>query len=149
LQHSEATGQIFTDEAITLAFELTQGQPWLVNALAKEAVEELAIDPTQPITDTVLQQAKENLIQRRDTHLDSLAERLREPRIKAIMEPMLAGQELGTIPNEDIQFVLDLGLCRIDDEGGLVIANPIYREVMPCFTSNCTQLAHPRRQTGR
>jgi hypothetical protein len=71
------------------------------------------------------------LIRRQDTHLDSLAERLREPRVKAIIEPMLAGQELGDIPNDDIQFVLDIGLCRIDPLGGLAIANPIYREVLP------------------
>jgi hypothetical protein len=42
------------------------------------------------------------LIRRQDTHLDSLAERLREDRVKAIIEPMLAGLELGNIPNEDI-----------------------------------------------
>jgi len=44
---------------------------------------------------------------------------------------MLAGQELGEVPNEDIQFVLDLGLCIMSPEGGLAIANPIYREVLP------------------
>jgi hypothetical protein len=71
------------------------------------------------------------LIRRQDTHLDSLAERLRENRIKAVIEPMLAGLELGNIPNEDIQFIQDLGLCRMDPQGGLVIANPIYREVLP------------------
>lgn len=34
-QHTEATGQIFTEEAVNLAFHLTQGQPWLVNAIAR------------------------------------------------------------------------------------------------------------------
>lgn len=62
---------------------------------------------------------------------DSLAERLREPRIKAIIEPILAGLELGDVPNDDIQFVIDLGLCKMDPQGGLTIANPIYREVLP------------------
>ncbi|MGB3293851.1 MAG: hypothetical protein WBB01_12760 [Phormidesmis sp.] len=47
------------------------------------------------------------------------------------IEPMLAGQELGDVPNEDIQFVLDLGLCVMSAQGGLAIANPIYREVLP------------------
>ncbi|WP_153188301.1 ATP-binding protein, partial [Candidatus Oscillochloris fontis] len=32
LQHTQATGQIFTPEATAHAFHLTQGQPWLVNA---------------------------------------------------------------------------------------------------------------------
>jgi type II secretory pathway predicted ATPase ExeA len=130
-QHTEATGQIFTIEAIATAFELTQGQPWLVNALAKEVVEKLVKDPTVAITSAHISQAKEILVTRRDTHLDSLAERLREPRVKAIIEPMLAGLELGDVPNDDIQFVIDLGLCKMHPFGGLTIANPIYREVLP------------------
>lgn len=44
---------------------------------------------------------------------------------------MLAGLELGDVPNDDIQFVIDLGLCKMDPLGGLTIANPIYREVLP------------------
>lgn len=130
-QHTEETGQIFTQEATKTAFDLTQGQPWLVNALAKEVVEKMVRDRNIPITREHILQAKEILITRRDTHLDSLAERLREPRIKAIIEPMLAGLELGDIPNDDIQFVIDLGLCKMHPQGGLTIANPIYREVLP------------------
>jgi IS605 OrfB family transposase len=130
-QHTQETGQEFTDEAVQTAFDLTQGQPWLVNALAKEVVEELITNTAIAITEKHIQEAKEILIRRQDTHLDSLAERLRESRVKAIIEPMLAGQELGDIPNDDIQFVLDIGLCRIDPLGGLAIANPIYREVLP------------------
>jgi len=130
-QHTEDTGQIFTTSAIETAFNLTQGQPWLVNALAKEVVEEMVTDTSVAITAEHIHQAKEVLIKRQDTHLDSLAERLREPRIKAIIEPILAGLELGNVPNDDIQFVIDLGLCKIDPLGGLAIANPIYREVLP------------------
>ncbi len=130
-QHTEDTGQVFTPSAVALAFELTQGQPWLVNALAKEIVEELVIDESIEITPEHFLSAKEILIKRQDTHLDSLAERLRENRVKAIIEPMLAGLELGNIPNDDIQFLIDLGLCKMDVQGGLTIANPIYREVLP------------------
>ena len=130
-QHTQETGQIFTPEATATAFDLTQGQPWLVNALAKEVVEKMVKDRSIAITKEHILQAKEILIARQDTHLDSLAERLREPRIKAIIEPMLAGLELGDIPNDDIQFVIDLGLCKMHPQGGLTIANPIYREVLP------------------
>ncbi len=38
-QHTQDTGQVFTPEAIDRAFELTQGQPWLVNAMARQVVE--------------------------------------------------------------------------------------------------------------
>lgn len=130
-QHTEDTGQVFTLEAIQTAFDLTQGQPWLVNALAKEIVEEMVTDTTVAITPEHIHSVKEILIERQDTHLDSLAERLRELRVKAIIEPILAGLELGDIPNDDIQFVIDLGLCKMDPLGGLAIANPIYREVLP------------------
>jgi type II secretory pathway predicted ATPase ExeA len=130
-QHTQDTGQVFTPEAVALAFELTQGQPWLVNALAKEIVEELVTDESIEITTEHILEAKEILIKRQDTHLDSLAERLRENRVKAIIEPILAGLELGNIPNDDIQFLIDLGLCKMDVQGGLTIANPIYREVLP------------------
>ncbi|MDB9343850.1 ATP-binding protein [Nodularia spumigena CS-586/05] len=130
-QHTQETGQFFTKEATETAFDLTQGQPWLVNALAKQVVEKMVKDRSIAITKEHILQAKEILIARQDTHLDSLAERLREPRIKAIIEPMLAGLELGDIPNDDIQFVIDLGLCKMHPQGGLTIANPIYREVLP------------------
>ncbi|MBE7385095.1 MAG: AAA-like domain-containing protein [Leptolyngbya sp. SIO1E4] len=130
-QHTAETGQAFTPTAIERAFALTQGQPWLVNALARQLVERVVPDAHITLTPEHVDQAKEILIQRQDTHLDSLAERLREPRVRAIIEPMLAGRELGNVPNEDIQFVLDLGLCVMSPLGGLVIANPIYREVLP------------------
>ena len=130
-QHTEDTGQVFTIEASALAFELTQGQPWLVNALAKEIVEELVNDESVVITAEHILTAKEIIIKRQDTHLDSLAERLKEKRVQAIIEPILAGLELGNVPNDDIQFLIDLGLCKMDTQGGLTIANPIYREVLP------------------
>ncbi|RUT08372.1 hypothetical protein DSM106972_015400 [Dulcicalothrix desertica PCC 7102] len=130
-QHTDDTGQVFTSDAAAMAFDLTQGQPWLVNALAKEIVENMVKETSVTITHEHILKAKEILIARKDTHLDSLAERLQEPRVKAIIEPMLAGLELGNVPSDDIQFVIDLGLCTIDPQGGLRIANPIYREILP------------------
>ena len=130
-QHTEETGQIFTLEATATAFDLTQGQPWLVNALAKEVVEKMVKDRNIPITKEHILQAKEILIARQDTHLDSLAEKLREQRVKNIIEPILSGQALGDTSNDDRQYLIDLGLLRRDPAGGLVIANPIYREVIP------------------
>ncbi|QNP30607.1 AAA-like domain-containing protein [Cylindrospermopsis curvispora] len=138
LQHTQATGQVFTIEAIHQAFYLTDGQPWLVNALARQATQVLVKDITQPITAEVINRAKEILIQRQDTHLDSLAERLREERVKTIIEPILAGEDLPDVPQDDIRYVLDLGLCR-DRGQGLEIANPIYREVLPLVLSYTTR----------
>jgi hypothetical protein len=61
-QHTTETGQEFTDAAVERAVELTAGQPWLVNALANEIVEELAVPPTEPVTAEHVEQAKERLI---------------------------------------------------------------------------------------
>jgi hypothetical protein len=130
-QHTADTGQVFTPEAVELAFELTQGQPWLVNALAREIVEVIATDRTTAITPAMVEIAKETLIRRRDTHLDSLAERVRETRVRAILEPMMAGQELALTADDDRDFLVDLGLLRRENSGGLVIANPIYQEILP------------------
>ena len=137
-QHTEATGQIFMEEAVNLAFHLTQGQPWLVNAIAKEITEYIADDPAIPITVELINQAKEILIKRQDTHLDSLAERLREDRVRAIIQPILSGQELPNIIEDDLRYVLDLGLCNRDSRGGIQIANPIYMEVIPKVLASIT-----------
>jgi hypothetical protein len=145
-QHTEATGQIFTPEAVDLAFHLTQGQPWLVNAIAKEIVEYITKDPAIPITAELVNQAKEILIKRQDTHLDSLAERLREDRVRAIIQPILSGLELGDTPDDDRRYLLDLGLVVRSQEGGLKIANPIYQEVIPRVLSQGVQDSLPMIQ---
>jgi len=111
------------------AIELTAGQPWLVNALAQEIVEEIGIPTPEPITLEYVEQAKERLILARATHLDSLAAKLAEPRVRQVIEPVLAGTLDQFDPyNDDIQYVADLGL--IAAKPPLRIANPIYREVI-------------------
>ena len=49
--------------------------------------------------------------------------------MRAIIEPIMAGDLPGDRPDDDVRYVLDLGLCRALDGAGLAIANPIYREV--------------------
>jgi hypothetical protein len=130
-QHTDETGQVFEPAASQLIFDLTQGQPWLVNALAKLAVEELAPDPARSITGELIEQAKEILIERRQTHLRQLTDKLREERVRRVIEPILAGGTLGDVPEDDREYVIDLGLVRRVNGGSLQIANPIYREVIP------------------
>jgi hypothetical protein len=130
-QHTADTGQPFTAEARSRAFELTGGQPWLVNALARQAVEVLVPDRSVPIDAAVIEAAKERLILRRDTHLDSLIERLQEPRLRRVVEPIVAGEPLPPdLLEDDLRFAIDLGLVASTPQG-LTIANPIYREVIP------------------
>jgi len=131
-QHTEETGQPFEPAAVERAFELTRGQPWLVNALARQAVMRELPDRSETITAGHVEAAKEALVLRRDTHLDSLVDRLREARVRRVIEPILAGRFLpAETLSDDVQFAKDLGLVT-RGPAGLEIANPVYREVTTC-----------------
>jgi hypothetical protein len=129
-QHTTDTGQVFMPEVLARVFALTCGQPWLVNALARQLVETLVPDRHQPITLDHVEQARELLIQRRDTHPYSLADKLHEPRVRRIIEPILVGSTpaLDAL-NDDLIYVRDLGLIAPD--APVRIANLIYQEVIP------------------
>ena len=145
-QHTAETGQGFTPDALERVWMLTLGQPWLVNALAYEACFRMreGRDRSRPITVERIDQAKENLILRRVTHLDQLADKLREARVRRVIEPMLAGGSLGEVPEDDRQYLVDLGLLRRAGGGGLVVANPIYREVLPRMLASGPQDSLPQ-----
>jgi hypothetical protein len=134
LQHTDETGQVFEGEALTLIWELTRGQPWLVNALAYEVCFNLPAgrDRKHPVTPALVLEAKERLIRRRETHLDQLADKLREERVRGVIEPILAGEtfEQNFRPH-DVEYLVDLGLITQDVGGALSIANPIYQEIIP------------------
>ncbi|MFC5822207.1 AAA family ATPase, partial [Nonomuraea harbinensis] len=127
-QHTEATGQEFTKDAVERVFELTQGQPWLVNALAHEIIIKMGV--TGAVTAGQVDEAKERLIRARAIHLDALVARLYEPRVERVIGPIVAGIWPGTDTSfdDDVSYVHDLGLIRGTRD--LEIANPIYREVL-------------------
>lgn len=144
-QHEAETGQAFSAGACRLAWELTRGQPWLVNALARQIVEREAADRSRTVEPAQVEAAKEELIRRRDTHMDSLASRLREPRVRRVLEPILAGGLLGSeVSEDDLDFAEDLGLVARGPHG-LEIANPIYREVIPRALTAVTESSMPLR----
>ena len=128
-QHTDETGQLFEQEAIDLVFEQTQGQPWLVNAIASEViVEMLQSDYTQTVTAALVSEAIETIILRRDAHIDSLLERLKEERIRRVIEPMLLGDFMD-VTSDDFYYACDLGLIRKTPQK-IEPSNPIYAEVM-------------------
>ncbi len=130
-QHTAATGQAFPSEVVDKVFEQTQGQPWLVNAIAKEIIEDiLGNDHSKPITVDRVEQAIQNIVLRRDTHIDSLLERLKESRVRKVIEPTITG-DFGEFSrmDDDYLYVRDLGLIR-EGEERVEPANPIYREVI-------------------
>ena len=128
-QHTAETGQVFEEEALSQLFVLSQGQPWLTNALAREILEKMKITPPAPITRAHVDEARERLILARATHLDSLVARLMEPRVRRILEPLLAGAMIvSNTYDDDVTYVRDLGLIALDNP--VRVANPIYREVI-------------------
>ncbi|RCK72913.1 MAG: Cell division protein FtsI [Peptidoglycan synthetase] [Candidatus Ozemobacter sibiricus] len=131
-QHVAEKGQPFAAEAIDLIYEFSRGQPWLVNALAKKCVWNLVPEETKAlVTVEHVRQAKELLIQERAVHLDSLAERLKDPRVRRVVQTVLTGKTDTSLGrnDRDVELCLDLGL--IEWRNGLAIANPIYQEVIP------------------
>ncbi|MFZ1709432.1 MAG: AAA-like domain-containing protein [Anaerolineae bacterium] len=140
LQHTAETGQVFEADTLATVWALTRGQPWLVNALAYETTFTMHAgrDRIQPITAEMIQEAKENLILRRETHLDQLTDKLREPRVRRVIEALLvSGETPLELPDDDLQYVADLGLIRRTPN--VVIANPIYREIIPRALTSVTQ----------
>ena len=131
-QHTAETGQQWTGEALTAAWELTAGQPWLVNAPAYEACfrNEAVRDRSHAITGDAIHATREQLILRRETHLDQLTDKLQEERVRRVIGPVLSGgQASPEMRPDDLQYVRDLGLVARDNP--IRITNPIYREVIP------------------
>ena len=142
-RHTEETGQEFEPAALDAVREQTQGQPGLVNALAYEACfeNEAGRDRSRPITAEDLLAAREALILRRGPHLGRLAAKLRDDRVRRVVEPVLTGASLGDFTAEDHDYVRDLGLIARD--GPTRLANPIYREFVPRELMRTAQASLP------
>lgn len=130
-QHTADTGQHFTDEAIDLAFDYTQGQPWLVNAIGRETTAGTGVNQPQPVAAAQVERAKEQLIRSGGAHFRYLAGKIAEPRVTKIVGPVLEGRLVDAVVSSsdwDIEYVRDLGLIREDSP--LAVANPSYGEVI-------------------
>jgi hypothetical protein len=142
-QHTATTGQVFGDAATQRAHYWTDGQPWLVNALANEVSENiLGQDYKAPITPGLIDQAVDNLFVRMDGHLEYLNSRLGESRVQRFISPMLTPGKTKNPPGDwfndqdfvhsywrDYKYSLDLGLIKGDDLD-YEIANPIYARLI-------------------
>ena len=130
-QHTDETGQVFTAEALKMVWTQTQGQPWLVNALCADACFDHAAgrDRSRAITAAAIRDARERLILSRRTHLDQLAHKLEEERVRRVVEPILSGTDEPGYHLRDLNYVRDLGLVAQGSPPRM--ANPIYAEVVP------------------
>ena len=139
-QDTDETGQVFEEAALKLAWEYSQGQPHLVNALARWCVEKIHRDDfSLPVTGAEMEEAKEKIVRERGTHLDSLMERMKEPRVRRVVEPVMLGGDLNRDSlSDDLRYVLDLGIL-VERDGALVPSNPMYAEIIGRYLSWGTQ----------
>jgi len=158
-QHTAQTGQPFAEGVVERVYWWTSGQPWLVNAVARECVEKLRPVKGYPgwdlylaekgeeppgdgtVTVDMAETAVKNIILRRDVHIDSLLERLHEKRVQRVIEPVLLGDETDIdYLDDDFAYCMDLGLIKFED-GRLVPGNRIYSEVFVRMLTFNTQFA--------
>ena len=144
LQHTAETGQRFDEACFPLLWNATEGQPWLVNAVGYEVTVKIKEnrDRSIVITPDMIERAIENIIYRRDTHIDILIDKLREPRVRRVIEPILANNEEpdeSKMSDEDIQYVKDMGLVVKERGKPMRISNAIYREIIPRELTASTQ----------
>ena len=135
MQHTRETGQVFDEACFPMIWDATEGQPWLVNAIGREVTMKMREnrDRTVRIIPEMIDQAQERLIYRRETHIDILIDKLREERVRRVIEPILSGEEDvdDSIPTDDIQYVVDMGLIKRERGKPLRISCGIYREIIP------------------
>ncbi len=144
-QHTQETGQSFAETIFAELWADTRGQPWLVNALARELTEEMPhlADRRVPVTLEDYRIAREQLIQSGVTHLDQLTDKLKEPRVQHVMSAILSSaDDEADIPMDDIRYVTDLGLITAWPD--TQIANRIYQETIPraLIWSKQTRITH-------
>jgi hypothetical protein len=131
-QHTQETSQAFSPKVIQRVYHYTQGQPWLVNAIACEIVEHIL---NFEVSIEILPEHVEQAVQTRTMggyrRRDDLRERLKETGVQRIVEQVILGEaEKDDWLDDDYQYVLDLELLREDEEKGLVPSNPIYGEII-------------------
>ena len=133
-QHTEETSQEFEEGVIDYVWELTEGQPWLVNALGYVACFKIkeSRNRKKKITKKLIEEAKDRIILERYTHIDQLLDKLKEERVRRVIEPIMLNKELEqNFREDDVSYVEDLGIIKRSISGEIRISNKIYQEIIP------------------
>jgi hypothetical protein len=143
-QRTNEIGQKITDDALDYVWEQSRGQPWIVNNLFQRAtMRVLNEDSSETVTVKHIIEAREQMVLARETHLDTLAFRMDNPRIRKIIESLIIGKTDPMLSDsEDFRLCLDLGLVT-REKGTPSVANPIYREVLARHLTTGPQDAIP------
>jgi hypothetical protein len=135
-QRTTETGQQITAEALDYVYDQSHGQPWIVNSLFQRAIMRvLDAKSNETVTIGHIREARQQMIDARETHLDALAVRLRDPRIRQVIQTIITGEVSLSLSrtDPDVELTMDLGLVSWDTQKGFTLANPIYEEIMTRF----------------
>ncbi|MDC0742447.1 ATP-binding protein [Polyangium mundeleinium] len=124
----ERTGLELLPGAVERAHELTQGHPFLVNALAQR-IADGSDGRKGPLTAVDIERAKDLLLDRRGGLLDEISDRMRDGKLRAALEQILAEAQREP-PAEDLRGGIDLGLVRRMPDGTIALANPIFHALV-------------------
>jgi hypothetical protein len=145
-QRTAETGQEITQEALDYVWEQSQGQPWIVNSLFKRAtIKILDYQSTETVELKHVVEARQQMVEARETHLDSLVYRMQDAAVKPVVETVISGEmnmDLN-LDNPGVQQAMDLGLVTYDTEKGLTISNPIYTEILTRVVNSSMQIMMP------
>jgi hypothetical protein len=130
-QRTEETGQTIDRDALEYVYDQSRGQPWIVNSLFKRAtMRVLQSDNYETLKLAHVKEAREQMVLARETHLESLAYRMEDTRIRKLMGTLITGGvDLDIANSETFRLCTDLGLVTLE-KGVPCIANPLYREVL-------------------
>ena len=135
MQHTHDTGQMFDEGCFPIIWSATEGQPWLVNAIGREVTYKMQEnrDRSVRITPEMIERAIENIIYRRETHIDILINILKEDRVRRVIQPIITKSTKASdylIPTDDILYAEENGLITRERGKPLRISNNIYSEII-------------------
>jgi len=142
----ERTGDDILPGALDRIFELTQGNPYLVNGLALRLLD--AFDcRNEPITAVDVERARDLLLERRGGLLDEVAERMRDQRLRTLVEQIAIGtardRDLGP---DELRLAIELGVVKRNADGRPVLANPIWLGLVGRLMPNSVRSIFPTGQ---
>jgi hypothetical protein len=126
LQYTQETSQSFTEEAVQIVYEQTQGQPWLVNRLGSILTKTIKPDTTEAIDENDATKAIQILLKEKNVHFDNLTEKvlLFKETFKRINSQNVEYNQYNTAQSWLYQY----GLIKNKDSFA-VITNPIYKSI--------------------
>jgi hypothetical protein len=98
-----------------------------------------------------LREARKQIIEARETHLDALGKRLQDPRVRRVIQSVITGDKANPLgdQDDDVEYVRDLGLIKRSPVMGYEISNPLYEEVLTRYLNSRYYNTTPPPQTFR